>query len=166
MSADLAIGVKVGFSAGAAIAGLGSVRKSMVALQTETQRFSARQRMLGNVLSDPLRMSKERVGELKREYVQLGITIDKLRSKSTQLGTIQLRRQNLAGQRQDRSGLDIPGILVDRVIERLLGTALVGLMERHVVPVIPLGEPGRPAAGAVGTGSFHRFDCNYGRCPR
>ncbi|HFC8518905.1 TPA: phage tail tape measure protein [Neisseria weaveri] len=104
MSADLAIGVKVGFSAGAAIAGLGSVRKSMVALQAETQRFSARQRMLGNLLSDPLRMSKERVGELKREYAQLGITIDKLRNKSTQLGAIQLRRQNLAGQRQELLG--------------------------------------------------------------
>lgn len=69
MSADLAIGVKVGFSAGAALAGLTSVRRSLNNLQEQTQKLSARQRLLGSVLADPLHMTKSRVGELKREYM-------------------------------------------------------------------------------------------------
>lgn len=85
MSADLAIGVKDGFSAGAAIAGLTSLGRSMDKLGAETQKLTARQRMLGNVLSDPGKMSKQRIGELKREYLQLGIAVDKRRYKHAHL---------------------------------------------------------------------------------
>ena len=104
MSADLAIGVKVGFSAGAAIAGLTSLGRSMDKLGAETQKLTARQRLLGNVLSDPGKMSKQRIGELKREYLQLGIVVDKLRHKHAQLAAVQLHRGNLKQQRGELMG--------------------------------------------------------------
>lgn len=104
MSADLAIGIKVGFSAGATISGLTSVRRSINHLQGQAQKLSARQRLLGSVLADPLRMTKSRVGELKREYVELGRTIDQIRNKSTRLAMIVHQRQNLANHRQKLMG--------------------------------------------------------------
>lgn len=104
MSADLAIGVKVGFSAGAAIAGLTSIRRSIGNLAEQTHKLSARQRLLASVLANPLHMTKSRVGELKREYVELGRTIDQIRNKSAQLANIAHRRQNLANQRQELMG--------------------------------------------------------------
>ncbi|UOO82765.1 phage tail tape measure protein [Uruburuella testudinis] len=104
MSADLAIGIKVGFGAGAAIGGLTSLRRSMHTLGSEVQKLSARQRLLGGVLENPLRMSKQRVGELKHEYVQLGVTIDKLRNKQAALGKVQLQRDHLKQQRGELLG--------------------------------------------------------------
>ena len=61
MSADLAIGVKVGFAAGAAISGLKSLKGSIKSLNDEQQRLSARQRLIGQTLQNPLRMSRQRV---------------------------------------------------------------------------------------------------------
>ena len=104
MSADLAIGIKVGFGAGAAVAGLTSLKRSMNMLGDEVQKLSARQRMLGDVLANPLNMSKQRVGELKHEYVQLGATIDKLRQKQASLGDVQMRRDVLKQQRGELLG--------------------------------------------------------------
>ncbi len=49
MSVDLAIGIKVGFGAGAAVAGLTSLKRSMNMLGDEGTELSARQRMLGEM---------------------------------------------------------------------------------------------------------------------
>ncbi len=104
MSADLAIGVKVGISTGAVIAGLTSLKRSVGTLGTETQRLTERQKMLGEVLANPLRMSKMRVGELKREYDRLGHTLDKLRTKQKALATVQEKGRLLSDQRQELKG--------------------------------------------------------------
>lgn len=101
MSANLAIGVKVGFSAGAALAGLSSLNKSLKNLNREQEKISHRHKMLGNLLANPLRMSKERVGELKREYTALGVAMDRIRQKQIQLNNVALKRHNLATERQD-----------------------------------------------------------------
>lgn len=99
MSADLAIGVKVGFAAGAAISGLKSLKGSIKSLNDEQQRLSARQRLIGQTLQNPLRMSRQRVNELRREYTQLGTAIDKVRKKQLKLSNIDTKLGHLKEQR-------------------------------------------------------------------
>ena len=55
--------------------------------------LAARQSLLGETLQNPLRMSRKRVGELRREYDQLGQTIAKINRKRSLVADLQQQKQ-------------------------------------------------------------------------
>lgn len=93
MASSFSIGITIGASVGAAVAGIKSVGSSMKYLGEVTETLNRRQRLLKETLDNPLRMSKQRVGELRREYVQLGQTIDKINAKRADIVKLRHLRQ-------------------------------------------------------------------------
>ena len=94
MASSFSIGITIGASVGAAVAGIKSVGSSMKYLGEVTDTLNRRQRLLKETLDNPLRMSKQRVGELRREYVQLGQTIDTINTKRVRIAELQQLRQS------------------------------------------------------------------------
>ena len=93
MANGLTLGITVGASVGAAVAGIKSVKSSLDVLDKTSANLAKRQKMLGQTLENPLRMTRSRVGELKREYDQLGRAIAKIDAKRTDVALLQQKRQ-------------------------------------------------------------------------
>ncbi|WP_232507414.1 phage tail tape measure protein [Neisseria weixii] len=93
MANGFTLGITVGASVGAAVAGIKSVKSSLDVLDKTSANLAARQKLLGQTLENPLRMTRSRVGELKREYDQLGRTIAKIDAKRADVAVLQQKRQ-------------------------------------------------------------------------
>lgn len=93
MANGFMLGITIGASVGAAVAGIKTVGASLKHLESVTAGLTNRQKMLQSTLDNPLRMSRKRVGELKREYVELGKVIDKINAKRANIASLQQQRQ-------------------------------------------------------------------------
>ncbi|SUA36352.1 putative phage-related tail protein [Neisseria zoodegmatis] len=93
MANGLALSITIGASVGAAIAGIKTVGSSLKYLEKTTESLVNRQKLLKSTLENPLRMNRQRVGELRREYVELGKVIDKINAKRANIASLQQQRQ-------------------------------------------------------------------------
>lgn len=93
MASGFSLGITIGASVGGAVAGIKSVRSSLNVLDKTVKGLAARQSLLGETLQNPLRMSRKRVGELRREYDQLGQTIAKINRKRSLVADLQQQKQ-------------------------------------------------------------------------
>ena len=93
MASGFSLGITIGASIGGAVAGIKSVKSSLDVLDKTVKGLAARQNLLGETLQNPLRMSRERVGELRREYDQLGQTIAKINRKRSIVADLQQQKQ-------------------------------------------------------------------------
>ena len=93
MASGFSLGITIGASVGGAVAGIKSVKSSLDVLDKTVKGLAARQSLLGETLQNPLRMSRKRVGELKREYDQLGQTIAKINRKRSLVADLQQQKQ-------------------------------------------------------------------------
>lgn len=93
MASGFSLGITIGASVGGAVAGIKSVRSSLDVLDKTVKGLAARQSLLGETLQNPLRMSRKRVGELRREYDQLGQTIAKINRKRSLVADLQQQKQ-------------------------------------------------------------------------
>ena len=93
MASGFSLGITIGASIGGAVAGIKSVKSSLDVLDKTVKGLAARQNLLGETLQNPLRMSRERVGELRREYDQLGQTIAKINRKRSLVADLQQQKQ-------------------------------------------------------------------------
>lgn len=93
MASGFSLGITIGASIGGAVAGIKSVKSSLDVLDKTVKGLAARQSLLGETLQNPLRMSRKRVGELRREYDQLGQTIAKINRKRSLVADLQQQKQ-------------------------------------------------------------------------
>ena len=93
MASGFSLGITIGASVGGAVAGIKSVKSSLDVLDKTVKGLAARQNLLGETLQNPLRMSRKRVGELRREYDQLGQTIAKINRKRSLVADLQQQKQ-------------------------------------------------------------------------
>lgn len=93
MASGFSLGITIGASVGGAVAGIKSVKSSLDVLDKTVKGLAARQSLLGETLQNPLRMSRNRVGELRREYDQLGQTIAKINRKRSLVADLQQQKQ-------------------------------------------------------------------------
>lgn len=93
MASGFSLGITIGASVGGAVAGIKSVKSSLDVLDKTAKGLAARQSLLGETLQNPLRMSRKRVGELRREYDQLGQTIAKINRKRSLVADLQQQKQ-------------------------------------------------------------------------
>lgn len=93
MASAFSLGITIGASVGGAVAGIKSVKSSLDVLDKTVKGLAARQSLLGETLQNPLRMSRKRVGELRREYDQLGQTIAKINRKRSLVADLQQQKQ-------------------------------------------------------------------------
>lgn len=93
MASGFSLGITIGASVGGAVAGIKSVKSSLDVLDKTVKGLAARQSLLGETLQNPLRMSRKRVGELRREYDQLGQTIVKINRKRSLVADLQQQKQ-------------------------------------------------------------------------
>lgn len=93
MASGFSLGITIGASVGGAVAGIKSVKSSLDVLDKTVKGLAARQSLLGEMLQNPLRMSRKRVGELRREYDQLGQTIAKINRKRSLVADLQQQKQ-------------------------------------------------------------------------
>lgn len=93
MASGFSLGITIGASVGGAVAGIKSVKSSLDVLDKTVKGMAARQSLLGETLQNPLRMSRKRVGELRREYDQLGQTIAKINRKRSLVADLQQKKQ-------------------------------------------------------------------------
>ena len=93
MASGFSLGITIGASVGGAVAGIKSVKSSLDVLDKTVKGLAARQSLLGETLQNPLRMSRKRVGELRREYDQLGQTIAKINRKRSLVDDLQQQKQ-------------------------------------------------------------------------
>lgn len=93
MASGFSLGITIGASVGGAVAGIKSVKSSLDVLDKTVKGLAARQSLLGETLQNPLRMSRKRVGELRREYDQLGQTIAKINRKRSLIADLQQQKQ-------------------------------------------------------------------------
>ena len=93
MASGFSLGITIGASVGSAVAGIKSVKSSLDVLDKTVKGLAARQSLLGETLQNPLRMSRKRVGELRREYDQLGQTIAKINRKRSLVADLQQQKQ-------------------------------------------------------------------------
>ena len=93
MASGFSLGITIGASVGGAVAGIKSVKSSLDVLDKTVKGLAAQQSLLGETLQNPLRMSRKRVGELKREYDQLGQTIAKINRKRSLVADLQQQKQ-------------------------------------------------------------------------
>ena len=93
MASGFSLGITIGASVGGAVAGIKSVKSSLDILDKTVKGLAARQSLLGETLQNPLRMSRKRVGELRREYDQLGQTIAKINRKRSLVADLQQQKQ-------------------------------------------------------------------------
>ena len=93
MASGFSLGITIGASVGGAVAGIKSVKSSLDVLDKTVKGLAARQSLLGETLQNPLRMSRKRVGELRREYDQLGQTIAKINRKRSLVADLQQQKQ-------------------------------------------------------------------------
>ena len=93
MASGFSLGITIGASVGGAVAGIKSVKSSLDVLDKTGKGLAARQSLLGETLQNPLRMSRKRVGELRREYDQLGQTIAKINRKRSLVADLQQQKQ-------------------------------------------------------------------------
>lgn len=93
MASGFSLGITIGASVGGAVAGIKSVKSSSDVLDKTVKGLAARQSLLGETLQNPLRMSRKRVGELRREYDQLGQTIAKINRKRSLVADLQQQKQ-------------------------------------------------------------------------
>lgn len=93
MASGFSLGITIGASVAGAVAGIKSVKSSLDVLDKTVKGLAARQNLLGETLQNPLRMSRERVGELRREYDQLGQTIAKINRKRSLVADLQQQKQ-------------------------------------------------------------------------
>ena len=93
MASGFSLGITIGASVGGAVAGIKSVKSSLDVLDKTVKGLAARQSILGETLQNPLRMSRKRVGELRREYDQLGQTIAKINRKRSLVADLQQQKQ-------------------------------------------------------------------------
>lgn len=93
MASSFSLGITIGASVGGAVAGIKSVKSSLDVLDKTVKGLAARQSLLGETLQNPLRMSRKRVGELRREYDQLGQTIAKINRKRSLVADLQQQKQ-------------------------------------------------------------------------
>ncbi|CWO40568.1 putative phage-related tail protein [Neisseria meningitidis] len=94
MASGFSLGITIGASVAGAVAGIKSVKSSLDVLDKTVKGLAARQNLLGETLQNPLRMSRERVGELRREYDQLGQTIAKINRKRSLVADLQQQKQD------------------------------------------------------------------------
>lgn len=94
MASGFSLGITIGASVASAVAGIKSVKSSLDVLDKTVKGLAARQNLLGETLQNPLRMSRERVGELRREYDQLGQTIAKINRKRSLVADLQQQKQD------------------------------------------------------------------------
>lgn len=93
MASGFSLGITIGASVGGAVAGIKSVKSSLDVLDKTVKGLAARQSLLGETLQNPLRMSRKRVGELRREYDQIGQTIAKINRKRSLVADLQQQKQ-------------------------------------------------------------------------
>lgn len=93
MASGFSLGITIGASVGGAVAGIKSVKSSLDVLDKTVKGLAVRQSLLGETLQNPLRMSRKRVGELRREYDQLGQTIAKINRKRSLIADLQQQKQ-------------------------------------------------------------------------
>ena len=93
MASGFSLGITIGASVGGAVAGIKSVKSSLDVLDKTVKGLAAQQSLLGETLQNPLRMSRKRVGELRREYDQLGQTIAKINRKRSLVADLQQQKQ-------------------------------------------------------------------------
>ena len=93
MASGFSLGITIGASVGGTVAGIKSVKSSLDILDKTVKGLAARQSLLGETLQNPLRMSRKRVGELRREYDQLGQTIAKINRKRSLVADLQQQKQ-------------------------------------------------------------------------
>lgn len=93
MASGFSLGITIGASVGGAVAGIKSVKSSLDVLDKTVKGLAARQSLLGETLQNPLRMSRKRVGELRREYDQLGQIIAKINRKRSLVADLQQQKQ-------------------------------------------------------------------------
>lgn len=93
MASGFSLGITIGASVSGAVAGIKSVKSSLDVLDKTVKGLAARQSLLGETLQNPLRMSRKRVGELRREYDQLGQTIAKINRKRSLVADLQQQKQ-------------------------------------------------------------------------
>lgn len=93
MASGFSLGITIGASVGGVVAGIKSVKSSLDVLDKTVKGLAARQSLLGETLQNPLRMSRKRVGELRREYDQLGQTIAKINRKRSLVADLQQQKQ-------------------------------------------------------------------------
>lgn len=93
MASGFSLGITIGASVGGAVAGIKSVKSSLDVLDKTVKGLAVRQSLLGETLQNPLRMSRKRVGELRREYDQLGQTIAKINRKRSLVADLQQQKQ-------------------------------------------------------------------------
>lgn len=93
MASGFSLGITIGASVGGAVVGIKSVKSSLDVLDKTVKGLAARQSLLGETLQNPLRMSRKRVGELRREYDQLGQTIAKINRKRSLVADLQQQKQ-------------------------------------------------------------------------
>lgn len=99
MASGLEFNITIGAAVGGALAGLTSVNRSVAQLGKTSSRLMSRQQMLGDLMENPLRMSKQRVGELRREYVRLGTDIERIGRAQAHIGKLQGIRTSIGNTR-------------------------------------------------------------------
>lgn len=100
MASGFELNLTIGAVVTGALAGLTSVNRSIRQLGETQNRLADRQRLLGNVLENPLRMSGRRVRELRDEYARLGSDIERLSKRQQRLHNVEAARRGVIARRQ------------------------------------------------------------------
>lgn len=105
MAGDLSLSIKIGAVVGGALAGLGSIGKTLDQLTSHSDRLKAKQGELGAMIERHMgTLAPKTLAALNRDYEKLGRTIDQLRQKQERLAAGMARQEQLKMQRADLRG--------------------------------------------------------------
>jgi len=105
MAGDLSLSIKIGAVVGGALAGLGSIGKTLDQLASHSDRLKAKQGELGAMIERHMgTLAPKTLAALNRDYEKLGRTIDQLRQKQERLAAGMARQEQLKMQRADLRG--------------------------------------------------------------
>ncbi|HBP5712261.1 TPA: phage tail tape measure protein [Pseudomonas aeruginosa] len=105
MANEVLVGLKIGAAVSSTLsAAFGSARSTVQQLGRATDSLTARQRQLGTELSAALARGGTGIERMRRQYDQVGRTIDQLRLKQERLTASIARGETLKAQRADLRG--------------------------------------------------------------
>ncbi|MBS9780866.1 MAG: phage tail tape measure protein [Gammaproteobacteria bacterium] len=104
MSSEIAIGVKIGATVGAAVAGFNSLGKSIKGLKNLTENLEREHAQLGSAIDSSMNAGKRATEQTIQQYYRLGTVIDKLKAKQLSLGNALNKRKALADERGELKG--------------------------------------------------------------
>jgi TP901 family phage tail tape measure protein len=102
MANELLISVKIGSVLASSFnAAFGSARSTLERIGSVTEQLSSKQQRLGMIMAQALTRPGKSLGDLRRQYDQLGLTMDRLRLKQDQLTASMARGDALRNGRSE-----------------------------------------------------------------